>query len=437
MINTALIEHALVFAVLMNPNQYADVLALGVNDQDFTEPRSRAAWQEMDYAFTHFGECDMAVLLSRLQNHKDLFEDVRDAAVWLSGQSSGAYSNATTYAKQIRENTLSRKLHIMGTRLTQSMGGTDAIELYENVQEEISRIGLFVKKPPFDMRAVAMDCYVEDKDTIANDKPRGIMDTGFPTLDQIVQTLRRGQFVVIGAKEKRGKSRFMLQLAARAAHHYGLHVLHFSLEMDEKFCVRAIVGMEAALPAFEVQQLQFRSEENERRYFEQLATQADWKYLLEINGDLRMIDIFHRVKQSVAEKRCDVVIVDYIQLLATSAREETRQQQVARDAQALKNLAMEFNVLVVAGSQLNHEGVTRESTGIQQAADKIIKFHREDDEQGNQSSTTILEVIQREGVSIGRGLNRSITFNHTCARYEDPMWAQINSSQERDNGNPF
>lgn len=210
--------------------------------------------------------------------------------------------------------------------------------------------------------------------------------TGFRLLDTLTGGWRPAALTILAARPKVGKSSVALHFAVHAAK-AGFWVNFFSLEMRSEDLVRIQIAAETGI---------YRSSVRDGN-----ITEKDWKTIHEkavpsiekmpfifsdISG-LTISELRGIVRKNRKNGRCDLVIVDYLQLV-NGSNKELREQQIAEITRTLKTTAKNENIPIIALSQLNRIDETdeprlsnlRESGAIEQDADNVIFLHRPDPE---------------------------------------------------------
>ena len=241
---------------------------------------------------------------------------------------------------------------------------------------------------------------------------KGALDgvpTGFADLDSLLTGLHGGELIVVGARPSMGKTSFGLNVAMQAARQ-GFSVAIFSLEMPREQLVMRLLCSDARVDLQAVRHGSLKDE--------------DWLSLSQALGPLAASQIYiddtsgltptmlrSRCRRLKMERKLDLIVVDYLQLMTTGGRAENRQNEVSEISRNLKGIAKELNVPLLALAQLSRAGAQRadkrpilsdlrESGAIEQDADVIMFLHREDYYNPDTEEKNIAEVIvskQRNG----------------------------------------
>jgi replicative DNA helicase len=216
------------------------------------------------------------------------------------------------------------------------------------------------------------------------------LTTGFADFDKMTSGLQRQDLVIVAARPSMGKTSFALMLAENAAIHAGAVVGIFSLEMSKEALVMRLLCSQGNIDA-----QRFRNGFLSRPEWSQIAKSlgilADSKIFLDDTAGISVLEMRAKARRLAAEqKKLDLIIVDYLQLMSGSAKRfESRQQEVSQISRELKALAKEMNVPVVALSQLSRAPESRsdhrpqladlrESGALEQDADVVAFIYREE-----------------------------------------------------------
>jgi replicative DNA helicase len=194
--------------------------------------------------------------------------------------------------------------------------------------------------------------------------------------------------VIIAARPGMGKSTLGLDFARAAAIKNGLCAAFFSLEMTKTEIVMRLISAEAQVPLNEIRRGNM-SEENWRRIAQKTAEVSSAPLFIDDSPNQTMMEIRAKARRLKSKHDLKLIVIDYLQLMTSGKKVESRQLEVSEFSRQIKLLAKELNVPVVAMSQLNRgpEQRTdkkpmvsdlRESGSLEQDADIVILLHRED-----------------------------------------------------------
>lgn len=299
-------------------------------------------------------------------------------------------ANASFYAEIVSEKALLRRLVDAGTRITQMgyAGEGEAVDLVNNAQAEIYAVTASEQTADYVPLSLAVESAITEIEK-AQQTDGGMMGvpSGFHELDEKTNGFSAGQMVIIAARPAMGKSTLALDVARSAAVHHNATTAFFSLEMGRAEIAMRLLSAEATIP------LQIlRKGQLESRDFQKLAaTQArinDAPLFIDDSPNLTLVEIRAKCRRLKQRNDLKMVVIDYLQLLSSGKKTESRQQEVSEFSRALKLLAKELEIPVIALSQLNRQSEQRadkmpaisdlrESGSLEQDADMVILLHRE------------------------------------------------------------
>jgi len=248
-------------------------------------------------------------------------------------------------------------------------GVADGAALVEGIKEQLEGAG---KLPGKKLRRLTCAAAMEEALTEIEERAKhpgeipGIT-TGFPKLDQITLGLQPGHLWVIAGGPSDGKSTLMQNILEGAAE-TGASTAIYQLEMPIHEQAMRLLVSDAGVSSQALKTGRMTGEE-------QVALMASMKRLKGRGVDFIDTDgvTADDILADIEQASYSVVMVDYLQLLDIAiAKGGTREQAISDIARKLKNLAKRKNLTMLTGSQLNDDGMLRESRAIGQHADKVI-----------------------------------------------------------------
>lgn len=231
---------------------------------------------------------------------------------------------------------------------------------------------------------------------------RGV-PTGFHDLDQYLSGLQKSDLIILAARPSMGKTTLALDIARQAALNHGTPTVIFSLEMSTQQLVDRMLAAEARVNAWNLRtgNLSMESEFSKiRDSLDRLSKAPIFIDDMAGNSIVRMRSVCRRIK---AENGIGLIVVDYLQLMSTSKNYDNMVNQVTEISRSLKALAKEFDVPVIALSQLSRAVESRggrprlsdlrDSGSIEQDADIVMFIHREDKGKDESEKTNIAEIL--------------------------------------------
>jgi replicative DNA helicase len=300
-------------------------------------------------------------------------------------------ANAGYYARIVRERAILRRLVEVGTRIVQLgySGDGEADELVDQAQAEVYSVTDRRISEDYLPLSEIMPGALDEIEAIGS-RGGGMtgVPTGFADLDALTNGLHPGQMIVIAARPALGKSTLALDLARSASVKHALTTVIFSLEMSRNEITMRLLSAEARVPLHTMRTGQL-NDDDWTRLARRMSEVADAPLFIDDSPNMSMMEIRSKCRRLKQRNDLRMVIIDYLQLMSSPKRVENRQQEVSEMSRALKLLAKELEVPVVAVSQLNRgpEQRTnkqpllsdlRESGSIEQDSDMVILLHRED-----------------------------------------------------------
>lgn len=231
------------------------------------------------------------------------------------------------------------------------------------------------------------EIFIDLKDKFLNQTFLGLK-SGFHDLDSIIQGFQKSDLIIIAGRPSMGKTALSLNIATNAIQNSKLPVLFFSLEMSKEQIMYRLLSMET-----NINQIRLRNGK---------LSQNDWvkvnrmihilsklPLFIDDTSDLSIQTIRSKIKTLIFEQnQIGLIVIDYLQLMQTSKlKSENRAQELSQITRSLKIIAREFNVPIIALSQLSRNvenrvekrpvlSDLRESGSIEQDADLVIMLYR-------------------------------------------------------------
>jgi replicative DNA helicase len=302
-------------------------------------------------------------------------------------------ANAAYYARIVYERAVCRRLVEVGTRITQLgyRGATDEIDLPSVVDlAQQSVYDVTVRRGSQDATAIGdmMTPTLEEIEAAGRGDTGSGVPTGFVDLDRLLTGLQPGQLIVVAARPGLGKSTVSMDFARHAAIRAGMASAIFSLEMSKVEMVLRLLSAESRIPLHTLRSGQLL-DDDWAKLAKRMAEISDAPLFVDDTPAMTLADIRAKARRLKRKHNLRLLVVDYLQLMTSAKRTESRQQEVSDLSRGLKLLAKEIECPVIAVSQLNRGpeqrqnkvpqmSDLRESGSIEQDADVVILLHRDD-----------------------------------------------------------
>ena len=373
-------EKALLGGIFYNIELFGDVAEI-VNEDDFYKKEHSIIFKAMVDIYSSGKTIDPVLVneVSKKQAEKVLEEIIDEIT---------SSFNLLAYAELIKEKSTLRKLGNIGAKITEiaykdDKSSDDIVDEAEalvlNLSNKVS------KKEIIPIKNISLQ-EIKRLEYMAENKSRTTgLSTGFVDLDKITSGLNKSDLIVLAARPAMGKTAFALNLLLNVAKNKS--VLFFSLEMSSSQLYQRLLAIEAGVPLHNIRTgfLDEGAWQNIGLATGKLSTS---KIFIGDLPNVTVLEIRSLARKMKSRGELDLIIIDYLQLIKGRGG-ENRQQEISDISRALKGLARELDVPVIALSQLSRAVETRmdkrpmlsdlrESGAIEQDADIVAFLYRED-----------------------------------------------------------
>ena len=229
------------------------------------------------------------------------------------------------------------------------------------------------------------------------------LPTGFADLDKLMSGLQPSDLIVIAGRPGMGKSSLVLSLAQHMAVERKACVAMFTLEMAAEQLAQRMISAETGIDSQRLRVGQIRDDEIEQ-IARAIGLLSDTAIYIDDTPAISTMELRTKSRRLATERELDLIIVDYMQLMRSGVRTENRVQEISYISRALKGLARELKVPVIAASQLSRavEGRhdkrpilsdLRESGSIEQDSDIVMFIYRDEMYNEHTDKKHIAEII--------------------------------------------
>ena len=384
-------EQALLGAILISPEVIYDVLDI-ITEKSFYVDKHRIIWQGIKELSDKREPVDIISLNNKLKSNNNL--DIIGGVQYLSDLSNSvsSVSNAKHYASIIRHKEMLRELILASSHIGE-MSYAEEKDIAEVLEEAEKRIYDITKGNSSGNRLIPIEELIEDawkRIEKIHDGDNGIrgVQTGFAGLDHKLSGFQKSDLIILAARPSVGKTSLALDFARTAAIKYNAPVALFSLEMSKEQLFDRLLAAQSRVDGWKLRTGKLSTEDDIERLQQGLEDLKNAPIFIDDtagNTAMNMRGVLRRLK---AEKKVELVIVDYLQLMNTSKNYDSMVNQITEVSRSLKAIAKEFDLPVIALSQLSrnveHRGGKpklsdlRDSGSIEQDADVVMFIHREE-----------------------------------------------------------
>ena len=384
-------EASLLGAMMLSQDAIATVLERGLAGEDFYKPAHRQIFDAIR-ALSVGGEPVDPVTVGDMLRRAALLEGVGglDALVRLQN-ATPAISSADRYAKIVRDTARLRRVIKAASEIAE-IAYSEPADVDKALDEAEGKIYDVSSGHVNEGARQLSDLVVESLGIIEKrwEDPSAMtgVPTGFDKLDELLLGLQPGALHVIGARPGMGKSALALNIAVNVARLTMRPVIFFSLEMSAYELSQRVLASEASVPS----EVLRGAAPNERQWTEigRAVGRLDIPLVIDDSPMTSVGSMRARARRTrLAEGDLALIVVDYLQLMGGDVKVENRQLEVSDISRNLKLMAREFNVPIIALSQLSRNlenrsdkkpnlSDLRESGAIEQDADVVMFIYRGD-----------------------------------------------------------
>ena len=385
-------EQAVLSTMFLSKNALDKVFET-VTETAFYNDNNRKIFNGLKRLYDKNIPIDMTTITNELKSTNDL--DSMGGVIYLTEvlNTESTAANVDYYLKIIADDALLRRLievsndiNQMGYDTTQNVG-----ETLDEAERKILSIVKDKRSTEFQNIKDVVNRVQKNLQTLAETKGdiTGI-PTGWIDLDKITSGLHENQLIIIGARPAMGKTAFALNLATNVATSTGKTVALFNLEMGSEQLANRMLSSLGQIEGYKFMSGKLNNNDYVK-FNEALSQLEDTNIYIDDTPGITIGEIRSKCRRlKTSESGLDLVIIDYLQLISGGKNYgANRQQEVSEISRALKMLAMELNIPVIALCQLSRTVESREdkrplmsdlreSGSIEQDADIVAFLYRDD-----------------------------------------------------------
>ncbi|NCD24030.1 MAG: replicative DNA helicase [Deltaproteobacteria bacterium] len=382
-------EQAVLGGVFLR-NDVFHTLVDTISDEDFYSPVHRKIYQVFQELYRRREPVDLVTVAEYLQTRGEL--DEIGGTVYLASlaESVASAANAVFHAQIVRDKSVRRRLIQTSSEILTNCfeAGQETESLLDQAEQQIFSIAESKGKPAFMSSKDLVNRVFEQLELRAG---QGDLVTGVPTgytdFDHMTAGLQKSDLIILAARPSMGKTALALNIGMRASIQHGVPVAVFSLEMSMDQLMMRLLGCHGRVDLSRLRS-GYLNDEDWARLYQAAEDLSRAPVFIDDTPALTTMEIRARCRRLKADKGVGLIIVDYLQLMRSSHRSDSREQEISDISRNLKALAKELDVPVIALSQLNRKveersdkrpmlSDLRESGAIEQDADVIVFIYRD------------------------------------------------------------
>jgi replicative DNA helicase len=383
-------EQSVLGAMLLSKDAIADVIE-SIRATDFYRPAHELIFDAVVDLYGRGEPADAVTIAAHLVRRGELGRI--GGAPYLHELVAGVpiAANAGYYAEIVREKAILRRLVDAGTKIAQLgyAGEGQVDDTVDRAQAEIFSVTDRRTTEDYLPLSEIMAGTLDEIEAIsAHEGGLSGVPTGFADLDELTNGLQGGQMIIVAARPAMGKSMLGLDLCRSASIKHGMTSAMFSLEMSRNEITMRLLSAEARIALHHMRNGHM-TDDDWARLARKMGEVSSAPLFIDDSANLTMMEIRAKARRLKQRHDLKLVVVDYLQLLSSGRKVESRQLEVSEFSRQIKLLAKELDVPIVAISQLNRGAEQRtdkrpllsdlrESGSLEQDADMVILLHRED-----------------------------------------------------------
>jgi replicative DNA helicase len=347
-------EQSVLGSMLLSKDAIADAIET-VRGADFYRPSHESIFDAMIDLYGRGEPVDPVTTAAELQRRGELGRVGGAPYLHTLSASVPIAANAGYYAQIVREKAILRRLVDAGTKIAQ-MGYAaqgDVDDTVDRAQAEV--YGVVDRRASEDYQPLSaiMEGTLDEIEAINNHDGSLIgVPTGFADLDELTNGLQPGQMVIVAGRPAQGKSTLGLDVCRAASIHHGMTSVLFSLEMTRNEITMRLLAAEAKIPLNHMRNGNM-NDDDWQRLARKMGEVSAAPLFIDDSPNMTMMEIRAKARRLKQRHGLRLVVIDYLQLMTSGKKVESRQVEVSEFSRQIKLLAKELDVPIVALAQLN------------------------------------------------------------------------------------
>jgi replicative DNA helicase len=383
-------EQSVLGSMLISKDAIADVSEV-LRGVDFYRPSHETIHDAVIDLFGRGEPVDMITVAAELQRKGELQRVGGAPYLHTLAANVPIAANAGYYAQIVREKAILRRLVDAGTKIVQYgyAGEGEVDDIVDRAQAEVYQITDRRTAEDYAPLSDIMDKVLDEIEAIGN-RETGLygVPTGFADLDDLTNGLHAGQMIIVAARPAMGKSTLALDFCRAASIQNNLASVFFSLEMTRSEITMRLLSAEAKVPLNHIRNGKMDSADWDK-LARHMGKVSSAPMFIDDSPNMTMMEIRAKARRLKQRHDLRLIVIDYMQLMSSGRKVESRQLEVSEFSRQIKLLAKELELPIIALSQLNRGpeqrsdkrpmmSDLRESGSLEQDADMVILLHRDD-----------------------------------------------------------
>ncbi len=383
-------EQSVLGSMLLSKDAIAEV-SESVRGTDFYRPAHETIYDAIVDLYGRSEPADPVTVSAELQRRGELAKIGGAPYLHTLSAQVPIAANAGYYAEIVREKAILRRLVDAGTRIAQMgyAGEGQVDDVVDQAQAEVYAITEKRASEDYAPLSDIMESALDEIEAISNRDGDMIgVPTGFADMDELTNGLHPGQMVIVAARPAMGKSTLGLDICRSASIHHNMASVIFSLEMTRNEITMRLLSAEAKIPLNHMRNGNM-TDDDWQKLARKMGEVSSAPLFIDDSPNMTMMEIRAKARRLKQRHDLRLIVIDYMQLMSSGKKVESRQLEVSEFSRQIKLLAKELEIPIIALSQLNRGpeqrsdkrpmmSDLRESGSLEQDADMVILLHRED-----------------------------------------------------------
>ena len=384
-------EQGIIGSMLVNRDAISDVMDMLTGDE-FYNKQYGILFDNMVELYSEGASVDTVTLNERLQRKAIPDEVANTDTLAKLVMETPLYAPVKDYARIVKDKaTLRQLIRLCENAEADGYKSEEAVEdILERAEQSIFKLvqNRNGSEETVSIRDVVMNVILEMEEAARHDGKVTGVPTGFRDLDSMLTGMHAGELLLVAARPAMGKTAFVLNIAHYLAVMKHIPVGFFSLEMSREQLASRVLAIDAMVDSKNMKTGNL-SDDDWDKGIESTEAVANSPLYIEENSAITISDLRSVARKWKQNYGIQVLMIDYLQLMSPSRSVESRQVFIAEVSRALKNLAKELKIPIIALSQLSravdarpdHKPVLsdlRESGSIEQDADVVMFIYRDE-----------------------------------------------------------
>jgi replicative DNA helicase len=347
-------EQSVLGAMLISKDAIADVTE-NLRGPDFYRPSHETIHDAIIDLYGRSEPVDMVTVAAELQKRGELARIGGAAYLHTLSANVPIAANAGYYADIVREKAVLRRLVDAGTRIVQIgyAGEGDVDDIVDEAQAEVYKITEKRSSEDYAPLSEIMAGVLDEIEAIGN-REAGLygVPTGFADLDELTNGLHAGQMIIVAARPGAGKSTLALDLCRAASIQANMATAFFSLEMTRSEITMRLLSAEAKVPLNHIRNGNM-SDDDWTKLARKMGEVSSAPMFIDDSPNMTMMEIRAKARRLKQRHDLRLMVIDYMQLMTSGKKVESRQLEVSEFSRQIKLLAKELGIPIIALSQLN------------------------------------------------------------------------------------